>query len=65
MMRSIEEGLAPGAAAAAKEQVLTTIPLGRYAQVDDVVNLMLFLASNESRSCTGSCYLVDGGITAM
>jgi NAD(P)-dependent dehydrogenase (short-subunit alcohol dehydrogenase family) len=64
MMRSIEEGLAPGAAAAAKQFVLGTIPLGRYAEVDDVVNLMLFLASDESRFCTGACYLVDGGISA-
>lgn len=64
MMRSIEEGLAPGAAAAAKQFVLGTIPLGRYAEVDDVVNLMLFLASDESRFCTGAYYLVDGGISA-
>jgi NAD(P)-dependent dehydrogenase (short-subunit alcohol dehydrogenase family) len=64
MMRSIEEGLAPGAAAAAKQLVLETIPLGRYAQVDDVVNLMLFLASDDSLSCTGACYMVDGGISA-
>jgi NAD(P)-dependent dehydrogenase (short-subunit alcohol dehydrogenase family) len=64
MMRSIEEGLAPGAAPAAKAHVLSTIPLGRYAQLDDVVNLMLFLSSDESRSCTGGSYLVDGGITA-
>jgi NAD(P)-dependent dehydrogenase (short-subunit alcohol dehydrogenase family) len=64
MMRSIEEGFAPGAAAAAKTAVLGTIPLGRYADVDDVVNLMLFLASDESRYCTGACYLVDGGISA-
>jgi NAD(P)-dependent dehydrogenase (short-subunit alcohol dehydrogenase family) len=64
MMRSIEEGLAPGAAVAAKAHVLSTIPLGRYARVDDVVNLMLFLSSDESRFCTGGSYLVDCGIAA-
>jgi NAD(P)-dependent dehydrogenase (short-subunit alcohol dehydrogenase family) len=64
MMRSIEEGLAPGAAATAKQFVLGTIPLGRYAQVEDVVNMMLFLSSEEGRFCTGGCYLVDGGISA-
>ncbi len=64
MMRSIEEGLAPGAAAAAKAHVIGTIPLGRYAQVDDIVNVMLFLSSDESRCCTGACYPADGGITA-
>ena len=64
MMRSIEEGLAPGAAAAAKAHVLGTIPLGRYAEVGDIVNVMLFLSCDESRCCTGACYLADGGITS-
>jgi NAD(P)-dependent dehydrogenase (short-subunit alcohol dehydrogenase family) len=64
MMRSIEDGLAPGAAAAAKQHVLGTIPLGRYAQVEDIVNVMLFLSGDESRCCSGACYLADGGITA-
>lgn len=37
------------------------IPLGRYADPSEVASLMLFLVSDESRFCTGSTYLVDGG----
>jgi NAD(P)-dependent dehydrogenase (short-subunit alcohol dehydrogenase family) len=37
------------------------VPLGRYAEPSEVVSLMLFLASDESRFCTGASYLIDGG----
>ena len=37
------------------------IPLGRYAEPLEVAEMMLFLASDESRFCTGSIYTVDGG----
>lgn len=40
------------------------IPLGRYADPTEVVDMMLFLASDESRYCTGGTYLVDGGSMA-
>ena len=61
MMRSLEEGLAP---VATKRDLEAMIPLGRYAQPDDVANLMLFLASDESAFITGAVYLVDGGTVA-
>lgn len=44
---------------------MTTIPLGRYGAADDVARLMLFLASDESRYCTGGVYSVDGGMSAV
>ncbi len=62
MMRSLEEGLAPGAGAAAKQMVLGTIPLGRYAEPEEIAGIMLFLASDESAFVTGSVYEVDGGM---
>ena len=65
MMESIENGLAPGAASAAHQAVLGTIPSGRYAEPVEVARMMLFLASNESSFCTGGTYLVDGGISAQ
>jgi NAD(P)-dependent dehydrogenase (short-subunit alcohol dehydrogenase family) len=65
MMRSLEEGLAPGQATQAKEQLLTTIPMGRYGTAEEVADIMLFLASDESRYCTGGVYMVDGGISAV
>ncbi|HEX7094499.1 MAG TPA: SDR family oxidoreductase [Acidimicrobiales bacterium] len=36
-------------------------PLGRRGRPDDVAPLALFLASDESRYCTGAEFLVDGG----
>lgn len=40
-------------------------PLGRIGQVDDVANLVVFLASDESKFITGSELAVDGGLTAQ
>ena len=38
-------------------------PLGRLATPEDVANLVLFLASEESSFITGGTYVVDGGAT--
>src|SRR5690606_11662992 len=43
MMRSLEEGFAPGAAAEAQKALEKTIPLGRYASVDEISKAVLFL----------------------
>lgn len=64
MMRSLEEGFAPGSAMHAKERIAATVPLRRYGTPEEVANLMLFLASDEGRYCTGGVYMVDGGISA-
>ena len=64
MMRSLEEGFAPGAAGEAKEGFEQAIPLKRYADNRDIANLVLFLASDESSFITGSVYSIDGGMTA-
>jgi NAD(P)-dependent dehydrogenase (short-subunit alcohol dehydrogenase family) len=63
MMRSIEEGAAPGNAAAVKEGFEQQIPLGRYATPEEIARLMLFLASDESSYTTGSVHIADGGFT--
>ena len=39
--------------------------IGRFAQPEDVADLALFLASDESSFVTGSLYLVDGGAHAL
>ncbi len=64
MMRSLEEGIAPGAPEQARATIEAAIPLGRYAEPDDVATIMLFLASDDARFETGSVYMVDGGNVA-
>lgn len=63
MMRSLEEGFAPGAAEAAKKGFEEAIPLKRYATNEDIANGVLFLASNESKFITGTKLVIDGGMT--
>lgn len=40
------------------------LPVPRLGTVDDVANLVLFLASDESSYCTGAEFVVDGGQTS-
>jgi 3alpha(or 20beta)-hydroxysteroid dehydrogenase len=40
------------------------LPAGRIGTVDDVANLVLFLASDESAYCTGTEFVIDGGMQA-
>jgi 3alpha(or 20beta)-hydroxysteroid dehydrogenase len=49
---------------AAKQAVGGRIPIGSVATADQVAALALWLASDESDHCTGSEFVVDGGITA-
>ena len=64
MMRSLEEGFNPGHGSEVKQQLESSIPLGRYGEAGDVARLVLFLASDESAFITGGQYTVDGGMAA-
>jgi NAD(P)-dependent dehydrogenase (short-subunit alcohol dehydrogenase family) len=65
MMRSLEEQLAPDdAVAQARSALETSIPMGRYGTPEEVARLVLFLASDESRYCSGGLYSVDGAMSA-
>jgi NAD(P)-dependent dehydrogenase (short-subunit alcohol dehydrogenase family) len=64
MMRSLEEGFAPGQGAEAKKNFEQTIPLGRYATNKEVAQLAMFLAGDESEFITGTVNPIDGGMTA-
>ena len=41
------------------------IPLGRAGKPEDIVNMVVFLASDESSYCSGAEFIVDGGATSF
>ena len=45
-----------------KEAYLNAIPLKRFGQVEDIANLVLFLASDRAKYITGQVINVDGGL---
>lgn len=65
MMRSLEEGASPGHADVVQEQFEASIPMGRYAEPDEIAQLVLFLASDDSRFITGTTQVIDGGMCAQ
>lgn len=46
-------------------EALSMIPLRRMAEPSEVSNLVVFLASDESRFITGAEHVIDGGMTAL
>ena len=54
-----------GAVGEATKQFAKQIPMRRMAKPEEVSNLVLYLASDESSYSTGSEFIIDGGITAM
>ncbi|NGX50144.1 MAG: 3-oxoacyl-[acyl-carrier-protein] reductase FabG [Candidatus Anoxychlamydiales bacterium] len=45
-----------------QEQMLKNIPLKRFGKSQDIANMVLFLASDESDYITGQVFTVDGGM---
>jgi NAD(P)-dependent dehydrogenase (short-subunit alcohol dehydrogenase family) len=64
MIRSLEEQFVPGDPERARAERMRRIPMKRYGKPEEVANLAVFLASDESKYCTGGVYSVDGGISA-
>jgi NAD(P)-dependent dehydrogenase (short-subunit alcohol dehydrogenase family) len=42
---------------------LVHVPMGRFAQAEEIADAVLFLASDESRYVTATSFMVDGGIS--
>ena len=48
---------------AAVMESVNSVPAGRYAQPEELANLALFLASEDSSFCHGAHFVADGGWT--
>ena len=64
MMDIVEAGNNPDDPDAVRRELVKTIPLGRNGEAEDIANLVLFLASDESQFITGAQIRVDGGMGA-
>jgi len=45
-----------------EQWALSTTPLGRLGQPDDIADVVTFLASNDARWITGESLIVSGGV---
>ena len=61
MMRSIETNAMKGHEDEARKQFESSVPLGRYAEAEEIADLMFFLASDQASFMTGAYYRIDGG----
>jgi 3-oxoacyl-[acyl-carrier protein] reductase len=48
----------------AREARIGTLPLGRFGKPEDIAELAVFLASDESSWITGTAIPADGGLSA-
>jgi dihydroanticapsin dehydrogenase len=59
---AIEQG---GGQAALQPFIEAMVPMGRQGRPEEVADVVVFLASDESRLMTGSVVIVDAGLTAQ
>lgn len=64
MVRLLEYSYDADDSQKAQRIIKSATALNRYGSPEEVARLMLFLASDESRYCTGGVYMVDGGLSA-
>lgn len=62
MMRIVEKEVGLGDPVRGRQQLLAATFLKRFVQPEEVAELMLFLASDAGKNCTGAMYLIDGGM---
>ncbi|MCU0393939.1 MAG: SDR family oxidoreductase [Thermoflexibacter sp.] len=64
MVSNFEKILSPNDTKEARSKLEKSVPMRRYGQPDEVAQLVLFLASDESKFITGSEHKIDGGLVA-
>lgn len=64
MIRALHEARSPDNPEAARERMVTRVPLQRYGTPDEVANLVTWLLSREAAYITGSVHVVDAGVTS-
>ena len=62
MMRIVEKEVGLGDAERGRAQLQAATFLKQFVQPEEVAELMLFLASDAGRNCTGGIYVIDGGM---
>jgi NAD(P)-dependent dehydrogenase (short-subunit alcohol dehydrogenase family) len=62
MVRDLESSINPNDREEAQKKLTRAIPLRRYGTVEEVADLVSFLASSESKYITGGIFSIDGGI---
>lgn len=65
MMDSIQDQASPGHGDEVRSAFEQMTPMKRYGTNEEIANLVLFLASDESSYSTGAAYLADGGFVSM
>ena len=65
MMQRIDEALLAASPARFEGEASArrSLPLGRYAEVEEVAEAIAFLCSDQSSYCSGAAFMVDGGLT--
>lgn len=56
---------AGGGARDSAERMTSTLPLARLGEPQDIANIILYLASDESNYVTGAEFVIDAGMTAV
>lgn len=64
MMDRIHRDVMPDAPQEFEKAIAATVPMKRYAKAEEIAQMILFLASDDSSYSTGSTFNADGGLLA-